>query len=472
MFSAAAACPGLRDDANVQSHLRINTMGHTVNTSTSTVPQAGEESIPLAERLRPTDLTQFVGQNSLIGPDGPLRMSLTSGHLCSLLLWGPPGTGKTTLAKIIAAQSEAEIFQLNAVTSGVKDVKQVIEVARTSKEALKRDSILFIDEIHRFNKAQQDVLLHSVEDGTIFMIGATTENPSFEVIAPLLSRCRVCRLEPLTHEDLDNILERALTTDSKILSLNVEISGDSRDLLIAYSGGDARMLLNTLEFAARTFSPDEEGRRILTGEHIEHTLMSKVLMYDKKGDYHYDMISAFIKSVRGSDPDAALYWMARILEGGEEPKFIARRMIILASEDIGNADPYALTLATSAFTAVTYIGLPEARLILAQTATYLASAPKSNASYTALQKAAEDLRGGANDPVPLHLRNAPTKHMKSWGYGKDYKYSHDASGNFIRQDYLPERLKGRVYYHPTENGAERKIRERLLTWWPDRQRKV
>lgn len=430
------------------------------------------ESIPLAERQRPTTIDEFVGQISLVGPESPMRQSLASGAVSSMILWGPPGTGKTSLAKLMARETKCEYFQLSAVASGVAEVKKVIEAAQRNKEMFHRRTVLFIDEIHRFNKAQQDVLLHSVEDGTIIFFGATTENPSFEVIAPLLSRCRVYRLHPLSHDELNGILDRAFERDTYLQSLHLTVSEEARESLITFCSGDARVLLNGLEFAVRTLSPDEEGRRILTKKHIEHTFLTKVLLYDKKGDYHYDMISAFIKSVRGSDPDAALYWMTRILESGEDPKFIARRMIILASEDIGNADPYALTLASSAFTAVTYIGMPEAELVLAQTATYLASAPKSNASYRALQSAKKDVHEGGFDPVPLHLRNAPTKLMKEGDYGKDYRYPHDFPNNFTPQEYFPERLKNKVYYCPTENGSERKIRERLMNWWPKRSRKL
>lgn len=430
----------------------------------------GLSSAPLAERMRPSSLDEFVGQMDLVGAGGPLRQSLESGHLYSFILWGPPGSGKTTLARLVAAETDAAFYQLNAVAAGVRDVKAIIEEARQTKEALKRKSILFIDEIHRFNKAQQDVLLSSVENGIIYLIGATTENPSFEIIGPLLSRCQVYRIDSLSFEELRVILDRALSSDPLLKSIAVTLPQESAEILISYSNGDARVLLNALEFAARTVRTDKEGKRTLTSRHIENTIRAKAALYDKKGDYHYDMISAFIKSVRGSDPDAAVYWMARILDGGEDPKFIARRLIILASEDIGNADPYAVTLATSVFTAVTYVGMPEAAIILAQGATYLASAPKSNASYMALRNAQQDLHSGSADAVPLHLRNAPTSLMKNAGYGKDYKYPHDEPGNFIEENYLPERLKNRVYYFPTENGGERKIRERLAAWWGNSKR--
>jgi putative ATPase len=409
-----------------------------------------------------------VGQEHLLGEGKPLRILIESDHVPSMILWGPPGSGKTTLARIIAGQTKAEFFQLNAVSSGVKDVREVLEKATLNRKRFGKRTILFIDEIHRFNKAQQDALLHSVEDGVIVLIGATTENPSFEVISPLLSRSRVYVLQPLTDAQLNAIIDHALATDAELR--RHEIVVEDRDSLLLLSGGDARMMLNGLETAISLATPDERGRRIVTKKEIEEAFQRKYVKYDKGGEEHYNIISAFIKCIRGSDPDAAVYWLARMLEGGEDPKFIARRMIILASEDIGNADPYALTLATSCFTAVDYIGMPEAQLVLAQTATYLASCPKSNASYVALAEAMADVRTKPDEPVPLHLRNAPTGLMKNLGYGAEYKYSHDFNENFVEQQFLPDGLKERVYYRPTEHGSEKKIRERLLAWWKSKKR--
>ncbi len=423
---------------------------------------------PLAERVRPRSLKDFVGQEHLLGEGKPLRVLIESDQLPSMIFWGPPGTGKTTLARIVAQHTQAEFFQLNAVSSGVKDVREVLERAERNRRRLDKRTILFIDEIHRFNKAQQDALLHSVEDGLITLIGATTENPSFEVISPLLSRARVYVLHSLTNEQLNAIIDHALRTDVAYRNENIVV--DDREYLILLSGGDARMMLNGLETAIRLTKPDAEGRRLVTRKQIEEAFQRKYVKYDKGGEEHYNIISAFIKSVRGSDPDAAVYWLARMLEGGEDPKFIARRMIVLASEDIGNADPYALTLATSCFTAVDYIGMPEARIVLGQTATYLASCAKSNASYKAIEEAFADVRSRPDEPVPLHLRNAPTKLMENLGYGSNYKYSHDFDQNFVEQQYLPDGFNNKVYYRPTANGGEQKIRERLLTWWKSRKR--
>ena len=370
--------------------------------------------------------------------------------------------GKTTLARIIANQTKSEFFALNAVSSGVKDVREVIAKAEEFKNSFKR-TILFIDEIHRFNKAQQDALLHSVEEGVLTLIGATTENPSFEVISPLLSRMRVFVMESLGKNELKQLFEQALNRDSLITAKTISIEDEEYFFLL--SGGDARKLLNGLEIAFQLVKPNEDGVRVVTKKDLEEAFQRKYSLYDKKGEQHYDIISAFIKSMRGSDPDAAVYWLARMLEGGEDPKFIARRMIILASEDIGNADPVALMLATDGFTAVDYVGMPEARIILSNVATYLASAPKSNASYVAISGAMDDVRRLPNLPVPLHLRNAPTKLMKDLNYGKDYKYSHDFANNFSDQQYLPDQIKNNVYYQPTENGREKQIKERLQFLW-------
>jgi putative ATPase len=423
---------------------------------------------PLAERVRPRTLNEFVGQSHLLGEGKPLRVMIEKGELFSMILWGPPGVGKTTLARLIAHHVKADFHQLNAVSSGVKDVRDVIARAERSIQQLKKRTILFIDEIHRFNKAQQDALLHSVEEGSIVLIGATTENPSFEVISPLLSRTRVYVLEPLDARGLSAILDRALKEDAILSKRRITI--EDPDFLILLSGGDARKLLNGIETALHLTKPDKDGGATITKARIEEAFQRKYTLYDKAGDQHYDTISAFIKSLRGSDPDAAIYWMARMLDGGEDPLFIARRMVVLASEDVGNADPSALTMATSCFTAVDYVGMPEARIILSQTAAYLASAPKSNASYLAVEQALEDVKNLPNLPVPLHIRNAPTQLMKDLEYGKEYKYSHQYEDHFVEQQYLPDNLKDKIYYKPTDIGKEKEIRERLNKLWKKKQR--
>jgi putative ATPase len=423
---------------------------------------------PLADRVRPKTLEEYVGQDHLVQPGKPLQLMLEQGEVSSMILWGPPGVGKTSLARLIAHHVEAEFHQLNAVAAGVKDVREIIARAEKNLSRLGKRTILFIDEIHRFNKAQQDALLHSVEEGILTLIGATTENPSFEVISPLLSRCQVYVLESLSREALNKIIDQALTRDALLAQRTIEIS--DREYLMLLSGGDARKLLNGLENSIRLTKPNADGSVTITKQKIEEAFQRKFTLYDKEGELHYDIISAFIKSVRGSDPDAAVYWAARMLDGGEDPTFIARRMIVLASEDIGNADPYALTLATSCFTAVDYIGMPEARIVLAQTAVYLASAPKSNASYLAIDQALADVKNLPNLSVPLHIRNAPTKLMEELGYGKEYKYSHDFPGHFIEQQFLPDNLKDKLYYKPTDLGREKDIRERLNRWWKKKQR--
>jgi putative ATPase len=427
-------------------------------------------STPLAERMRPKSLDEIVGQRHLLGDGKPLRVLIERDEIPSLIFWGPPGCGKTTLARVIAQHTKAEFFQLNAVSSGVQDVRKVLERAEVSRAKLSKRTILFIDEIHRFNKAQQDALLHSVEDGVITLIGATTENPSFEVISPLLSRCLVYVLEPLTPDELNQIIDTAIQNDSILKTQKIRFDVKERELLMLLSGGDARIMLNGFETAVRLVSPNKKNEKILRITEIEEAFQRKNYKYDKGGEEHYNIISAFIKSMRGGDPDAAVYWLARMLEGGEDPKFIARRMIVLASEDIGNADPQALVLATSCFAAVDYIGMPEARIVLAHTTTYLASAPKSNAAYMAVEEAFADVRHRPNDPVPLHLRNAPTKLMKDLDYGKEYKYGHVYDEHFTEQQYLPDTLKEKIYYRPSENGMERQIHERLNHWWKKKQR--
>lgn len=421
--------------------------------------------IPLAERIRPKTLDEFAGQDHLVGKEKPLRVMIENDTLSSIILWGPPGTGKTTLAKIISVQTDSDFFQLNAVSSGVKDVRRIIETARENKQYNKR-TILFIDEIHRFNKAQQDALLSSVESGEIILIGATTENPSFEVIPALRSRTRTYILNDLSTEDLNEILNFSLEQDDFLKLQNIAFV--DRDFLFYISGGDARTLLNVLEAAVI----HEKGKEKIeiTKELIENIIQKKNIFYDKAGEEHYNVISAFIKSMRGSDPDAAVYWLARMIEGGEDPLFIARRMIIFASEDIGNASPNALVLAEATFSAVDKIGMPESRIILAQCATYLASSPKSNASYAAIDKAISDVKNKELFPVPLHLRNAPTKLMKDIGYAEGYKYPHSFPNHFVDENYLPEELKNKQYYIPSESGKEKSIKTFLQNLWKKRKK--
>jgi len=422
--------------------------------------------IPLAERVRPKSLDEFIGQEHLLGKDKALRKLLEQKRIFSMILWGPPGSGKTTLAKLVADLLKADFYEISAVSSGVKEIREIIQSA---EENFRRDkySILFIDEIHRFNKAQQDALLHSIESGIITLIGATTENPSFEIIPPLLSRCRVYVLKQHSADDLKRILKQAIAKDQYLKTLSFEFIDE--DFLVQNSNGDARILLNTFEIAIE-LAKVQNDKLIIDKDIIQEALQRKKIDYDKLGEEHYNLISAFIKSIRGSDPDAAVYYLARMLEGGEDPLFIARRMVILAAEDIGNASPNALVLATNTFQACHLVGMPEARIILSQCATYLASQPKSNASYLAIEKAIEDVRKLPNYPVPLHLRNAPTKLMKDLDYGKDYKYAHDFEEHFIQENYLPEELKGKQYYFPTDSGQEKNLKERLKNWWKGRKK--
>ena len=415
---------------------------------------------PLAERIRPKTVNEFEGQRALLGEGKPIRLMIENDNLSSFILWGPPGTGKTTIARIIAEQTKSDFHQLNAVSSGVKDIREIIEIAKENKLNGVR-TVLFIDEIHRFNKAQQDALLHSVESGQIILIGATTENPSFEVIPALRSRARVYVLEELSKDDLHRILQFALTKDEFISSLNIKKIDE--DFLIYLSCGDARSLLNILESASVQEMNKEEV--LISKSVLENIVQKKNILYDKAGEEHYNVISAFIKSVRGSDPDAALYWLARMLEGGEDPIFIARRLVVLASEDIGNASPNGLVLAEAAFNAIHQIGMPEARIILAQCTTYLASSPKSNAAYLGIESALGDVRNNPLYSVPIHLRNSPTKLMKDIGYGKAYKYAHDFENHFVEENYLPDELKGKQYYLPTENGQEKKLKDYLKFLW-------
>ena len=419
--------------------------------------QAGR---PLAERMRPRRLSEFVGQPHLVGEGSIVRMAAEQDRIFSMILWGPPGCGKTTLARIIAGETRSHYLQFSAVLSGVKEIRAVIDEARRQQQLQRRRTVLFVDEIHRFNKAQQDAFLHHVESGLITLIGATTENPSFEVIAPLLSRCRVVTLNRLTEEDLATIVRQALDDAERGLgSQRLTLASDALELLVRVSDGDGRSALNSLEVAASL-----TGGGCITRELMEQALQKKALVYDKSGDEHYNLISALHKSLRGSDPDAALYWMARMLAAGEDPFFIARRMVRFASEDIGNADPQALAVTLAAMEAFRFLGHPEGELALAQAAVYLATAPKSNSIYAAYGSAQAAVTRGGSLPVPLHIRNAPTTLMKELGYGEGYRYAHHYRDAFAPQDYLPDELQGEVFYHPTDRGYERTVAERLERW--------
>lgn len=428
---------------------------------------------PLADRMRPVTLDDFIGQEHLVGKGAVIRRMIESGTLSSFILWGPPGVGKTTLARILANQLERPFHQLSAVQSGVKDVRETIEKARNQQFFNKPNPILFIDEIHRFSKSQQDSLLGAVEQGIVVLIGATTENPSFEVISPLLSRCQVYTLNPLAREDLLRLIHRALKKDILLKKLKVDIKED--EALLRLSGGDARKVLNIIELIVNA---EVSGKEIKSGKNpptititdasVQEKIQENIALYDKNGEQHYDIISAFIKSIRGSDPNAAVYWLARMIEGGEKPEFIARRLVILAAEDVGLANPNALLLATNCFQAVHMVGWPESRIILSEAAIYLATSPKSNAAYMAISDAQELVQQTGDLSVPLHIRNAPTRLMKDLGYGKDYKYAHSYEGNFVDDNFLPEELTGKKLYEPGDNTREREIRERLRNWWKER----
>ncbi len=432
--------------------------------------QKGREA-PLAARMRPTTFHDFVGQEHLIGNKRTLRRAIEASRLPSIILWGPPGSGKTTLAYIIANTTNSYFSPISAVSAGVADLRRIVEEAKERRKIYQQKTILFIDEIHRFNKAQQDAILPFVEDGTVTLIGATTENPSFEVISPLLSRCHVFTLNPLTQDEIRIIILRALSDSFQGLGeLNVELDDDAMNHLITMANRDARIALNALEMASLATPPDADEKRCVSLSTVEDAFQHRALRYDKGGEQHYDLISALHKSMRGSDPDASLYWLARMLEGGENPLYIARRLVRFASEDVGMADPQALVIAMAAQQAVHLIGMPEGNLALAEAAVYLATAPKSNSLYQAYSQVQEEIKQGANDPVPLHLRNPVTPLMKGMGYGKDYKYAHDYPGHFVQQQNLPDSIKGKRFYTPSDQGYEKEVIARLKGWGQEREK--
>ncbi len=433
--------------------------------------QSRTKSQPLAERVRPTSLEAFVGQKHLLGKGKLIQTAIETDHLFSMILWGPPGCGKTTLARIVAKETRAHFVHFSAVLSGVKEIRSVIKIAKDQQSLYRQETILFVDEIHRFNKAQQDAFLHHVEDGLITLIGATTENPSFEVIAPLLSRCRVITMKVLSDEDIALILEFALRDEDRGLGkASWQLSQEAIRYLVQISDGDARMALNNLELVTSLKRADTEEKKITLAE-IKTALQEKALVYDKSGESHYNLISALHKSMRGSDPDAAIYWLGRMLASGEDPLYVARRMVRFAVEDIGNADPEALNMALNGMEAYRFLGSPEGELALAQVAVYLATAPKSNAIYTAYNKVQETIKQTGSLQTPLHIRNAPTKLMKSIGYGKDYQYAHNYQDAIDSQEYLPEKIRGSQFYHPVDRGHEQTIRKRL-DWWRHKKKKM
>lgn len=432
--------------------------------------KASAASKPLADRMRPKSLDEFVGQSHILGKEGLIRRAIEKDRIFSMILWGPPGCGKTTLARLIANETGSYFVHFSAVLSGVKEIRSVIEDAKNQQKLYQKSTILFVDEIHRFNKAQQDAFLHHVESGLITLIGATTENPSFEVISPLLSRCRVIILEALSSDNIAEIIDRSLNDKKNGLgNINLGFDRDALAYLIHIAEGDARIALNNLEIAASLLIPETEPVENVTTGHIslqviETALQKKALVYDKSGEEHFNLISAFHKSLRGSDPDAAIYWLERMLSAGENPLYIARRMVRFASEDVGNADPYALGVALNAMEAFKFLGHPEGELALTQAAVYLATAPKSNSIYISSNMVKKEIESSGSQPVPLHIRNAPTRLMKDIGYGKDYRYAHDYKEGFTPQDYLPEKLRGRRYYFPTDRGYEKTIKQRLEKW--------
>lgn len=423
---------------------------------------------PLADRMRPASLDDYTGQDHLVGPGAVIRNMIESGSLSSFILWGPPGVGKTTLAKIISHQLNRPFYSLSAINSGVKDVRETIDKARKQQFFDKPNPVLFIDEIHRFSKSQQDSLLGAVEAGILTLIGATTENPSFEVISPLLSRCQVYILNSLDKEQLISLVDKAIKEDAYLKKIKIKVL--EYEAMLQYSGGDARKLYNTLELVIRSELANSKDIIDITNSIVRDRLQENIAVYDKNGELHYDIISAFIKSIRGGDPDAAVYWLARMLDGGEDIKFIARRLVILAAEDIGLANPNALLMANSCFQSIHVIGMPEARIILSETAIYLATSPKSNSAYAAINSALEEVRRTGNLPVPLHLRNAPTKLMKEIGYGKDYKYAHSYDGNFVADQFLPDDMDGKLFYYPGKNSREAEIEKVLKKNWKDKKK--